>query len=239
MNICISWASSWIWEALAKQYQQNWDTLTLTARDETQKQKMQMDFPKADFFLVDFANTKQVQDFANSVKKLKLDMFFMCAWVGTYTPFWDMQTQDIQSQFHVNMLAPLSILHTCKESFLQNHTKVVFCSSVVADFYAKNMSIYSASKKALNQALSIVQEEYPQLRILNLHLWAVQTPMHTKVGFEKMQWKTLQKVIPRITMLAKKRSWESYVFWDWWFAWNILAPLHRFYIQLKNLWKKF
>ena len=238
--ICITWASSGIWEALARKYFEDWKSLILTARNDVQQKELEKKIwnSNVEFFLVDFAFSEQIENFSLFLQGKTLEKMIFCAWSWTYSHFWNISIAEIQSQFQVNTLAPLLILHKNIKDFHNNDTKLVFFSSVIADFQAKKMSVYSASKRALQHSLKIIGWEYPKLQILILHLWAVQTPMHLKVGMEKMQWKTIQKVLPSIIESIEKKHWSSYLFFDWWLAWNIVAPLHSLFLTLKKIWKK-
>lgn len=239
--ICITWAASGIGQALSLFYkQENIFSLILTVRTEQQKQELSLLFPLTDIYVVDFSSYSETQIFWEYVAYRELELIIFCAGTWVYRYFHEQNPQEIQAQFQVNTLAPLLITHMYIQKHMnQCETKFVYLSSLVADLNTKHMSVYSASKKALNQSLSLLQYESPHLKILNLHLWAIQTPMHQKSGMKKTHGKKLEAVIPRIISKIDTRQWKSYVFFDWWCIAHILWPLQPLSISLTTLWKKY
>jgi short-subunit dehydrogenase len=238
--IFISWASSGIWAGLAQYfYTQKQFRLIITARNLEQQALLQAEFPHALVCIVDFNAVQSVEAFLVILHSKDIEYCIFAAGVGTYWVFRDIESSEIWAQFEVNTLAPLRIIHSNYTNFVHNHTKIIYFSSIVADISLKNMSIYGASKWAMNYALTILGTENPQLNILNLHLWAIKTPMHLKSGMSESKGRALWTVLPKLVFLIKNKSWNRYVYPDWWMTSHIAWHMISLFNLLKNIWKKY
>lgn len=129
-----------------------------------------------------------------------------------------MQSSGISEQMSVNTTAPLEIIHSCLSECIQNKTKIVYLSSLTADMPLTNMSVYAASKRATNYALERISQSHPDLRLLNLHLGAVQTPMHIRSGMQEMKGRKLEEVIPKMITYIETKCGNRWMYPDWLFA---------------------
>jgi len=70
----------------------------------------------------------------------------------------------------------------------------------------------------MNYALGRISEQYPALSILNLHLGAVQTPMHITSGMGEMKGRKLEDVIPKIIFAIEHKQGNRWIYPDWFLA---------------------
>lgn len=98
-------------------------------------------------------------------------------WVGELTK---QPSDSISEIVRVNLLAPISL----SRQLAERCERVVFISSVVAEWGAANYSVYAASKAALNALTRSWRAEEPGCLVQTLHLGAVATGLHRKCGWE-------------------------------------------------------
>jgi len=206
-KICIIWVSSWIGQALEKYYRDAWHDVFWVSR-------VQYDLTKED----------HIMQLAHKIQEDSYDLVIFSAGVWYHKAFDRLEPQEISEQISVNTLAPLQILRTISSS-----TKFVYLSSVMQYILAKNMAVYGGMKRATSQTLQTVRWENPQMKILNIDLWAVKSPMHLKAGMKEMVGKDIETVIPKLVRAIEKNTGTKTLFWDWWMMIYIVFPLYRTY----------
>lgn len=238
-KICVIWASSGIGLESVKQYSEQWYSVDFTLRNTSQKAEFQKQFPESGIFIVDLSDWTQVKTFAEDLTKTHYDIIIFAAGTGLYKKFEDAEAWEITEQLQVNTLAPIHIIKEYFKKHDYSKTKFVYLSSVLERIPAKNLSVYSASKRATTQILYAFKTETPKLRILVVMLWAVKTPMHKKSGFWEAVWKDLHKTVKKLIKVIEHRQWTRTLYIDWLLMLWIVFPVYNFYLFLKNIWNKY
>lgn len=238
-KICIIWASSGIWLEAVQQYTKLWYSADFTLRSNSQKWEFQKQFPKSHIYIVDLNELDQIASFAEDLSDKHYDTIIFAAGTGFYKWFEDLKIWELTQQLRVNTIAPIQIL----QEYFTNHdysdTKFVYLSSVLECIPSKNLSVYSASKRATTQILRAYRSETPELRILIIMLWAVKTPMHEKSWFWEAVWKNLQKTVSKLMKTVEHHEWVRTLYLDWVLMLWIVFPLYNFYLFFKNIWSKY
>jgi short-subunit dehydrogenase len=98
-------------------------------------------------------------------------------WVGNLVE----QAAESIGQIHqVNVAAPILLTRALASRI----DRVVFISSVVAEWGAAGYAVYAASKAALNAFARSLRAEQPGFLVQTLHLGAVRTGLHHKCGWD-------------------------------------------------------
>jgi short-subunit dehydrogenase len=105
-------------------------------------------------------------------------------WTGAIA---DQSADSIEALVRVNLLAPIHL----SQALWGRTERIVFVSSVVADFAAPRYAVYAAGKKALNSLAANLRAENDGPVVQTLHLGAVRTQMHAKSGLHipAQQWR--------------------------------------------------
>ncbi len=98
-------------------------------------------------------------------------------WVGDLS---EQSATSVQEITQVNLGAPIFLTST----LAARTDRVVFISSVVAEWGAARYGVYAASKAALNGWSRSWRAENPDCLVQTLHLGAVRTGLHRKCGWD-------------------------------------------------------
>jgi len=210
-KILIIWAWSGIGKSLSEYYKkQGYDISVLTRSD------------------YDLWDMNQLEMLWKELHSSSYDIIIFSAGVWYHREFRGLSTKEISEQIIVNTLAPITVLRA-----IEPEVKFVYLSSIMQHIPAKNMSIYSAMKRATSQALTAVSLEQNN-NILSIDLWAVKTQMHIKAGMNKMVWKDIQKIIPKLTKAIESKKWTTTLFWDWWIMIYLIFPIYKIFLRYKK-----
>ena len=96
-------------------------------------------------------------------------------WVGDLA---DQTAENVRLLTEVNLIAPLRL----SQALWQRTERIVFISSIVADFPSPRYAVYAATKGALDSLARSLRAEATGPLVQTLHLGAVRSGFHAKAG---------------------------------------------------------
>ncbi|MBF0473330.1 MAG: SDR family oxidoreductase [Nitrospirae bacterium] len=189
-RIVVSGASSGIGRAAAQILAKSGAKVVLIGRDETRLDSTlnMLEGDGHSKYVFDLNNTDEIPSFIKdiSVKQGRLSGLFHAAGLEMFKPIGLVNNKSIEQIFSVSIKAALMLARGfCQKGVREEgfSTSIVFMSSVAAMTGQAGMTIYSASKGAIDGAVkSLACELAPHLiRVNAIAAGAVKTEMHDKI----------------------------------------------------------
>ena len=79
-----------------------------------------------------------------------VDWLVLSAGMGAYIPTVGMTSERVQEMFRVNVFGPIQVYRSLLRPLMKSRGKVLFITSTVASRGAKGLSVYGATKGAIN-----------------------------------------------------------------------------------------
>ena len=192
-KILITGATDGIGFALAQYYQAQGQSLILVGRRSLAELTDPVFQPEI-YCQIDLSQegrTKTLRNFCQAHQIEKLDLVVHNAGVGYYGPVAGQSSPDLETMIALNLIAPIELTYALAPLLQSAKGKVVFISSVVTALPSPKYATYTATKAALDGfARSLRVEWQDNIAIQVIHLGAIRTGMHAKMGLTlaQMNW---------------------------------------------------
>lgn len=169
MKILITWTTSWIWEYLAENLNNN-NFIIWTWRSENKIENIS--FLKWDLQKIDF-----LKEINNFVKKEKIDFLVLNAWVWYFDKFENISLEENEEIIKTNLLSPIQLTSLLLKNNSINKW-IVFIWSIAWKKSMKYWASYAASKFWLRGFAMQIKNEYLKLNIHLINPKIVETNFH-------------------------------------------------------------
>ncbi|NMH29538.1 SDR family oxidoreductase [Flavobacterium silvaticum] len=189
-NVVITGGSTGIGLATAKAFINAGANVLITGRssDNLQKAATQIDSPKLKTVVSDTSNLAGITVLENAVAQSgnKVDMLFLNAGIAVFAPIEHATEADFDAQFNTNVKGYFFTLQKMLPH-LADRASVVFTSSNAAHLSNINVSVYSATKAAVNTIARIAANELAdrKIRVNIVTPGPTDTGVLSKVGMPK------------------------------------------------------
>ncbi|UII27909.1 SDR family oxidoreductase [Fulvivirga maritima] len=184
-NVVITGGSTGIGFATAQAFIENGATVFITGRSEKNLQNAaeRINSDNLNTVVADISSLSGIEVLEKVVAESgkKLDVLFLNAGVGGFTPIEQVTEEDFDAQFNTNVKGSFFTLQKLLPH-LNNGATVLFTSSTVASTSSVGSGIYAATKGALNKIAQVAANELSDRQIrVNI---VSPGPIRTE-GFEK------------------------------------------------------
>ncbi len=111
-----------------------------------------------------------------------LDLVIHNAGVGYYGHLLRQSDKSLDELLAVNLYAPIRLTHALLPRLKQAKGKLVFISSVAANFPVAKYSVYGSCKAALSGFARNLRLELTDIKVQTIYPGAIRTEMHSKSG---------------------------------------------------------
>lgn len=244
----ITWASSWIWEAIAREFYKQGAIIIITDINTEAWKKLEQELENSLFIKLDVSSE---EDWKSAIKQVEdkywhLDILVNNAWIWwdeKWTPQ-DPENISLEDWELVHKINLTSVFLWCKyalKSMRKNKIKwnIINMGSRSGIVWVPNMSAYASTKAAIrNHTKSVAlyaANEKLDIRCNCLNPASIMTAMWELEDEKRLSWNipmkrfwTPQEVAKACVFLASDDS--SYMTWseiniDWWIlAWTLTSP---------------
>lgn len=159
--------------------------------------------PTVDVLENDAAAPDAAESLANALRARwgRLDVAFLNAGVGTFQPIEQIQRDEIERQFAINVTAPLLQLKALS-SLLVDGSSVILNASIAGRLAMPNSAIYGATKAAVLSIGRVAAIEWAprRIRVNTISPGPIETPIYAKLGMPSDVVaefaKTMQATVP-------------------------------------------
>ncbi len=177
-NVMVTGASSGLGAAIAKQFASRGDRLVVVARRESLLENLQVELldsgaPSAEYRVVDLADAEQVQNLANELPKLGIEVLINNAAFGHWDYTWDTTPEMMRSMIAVNVTAVAVLTAAFSQLKHQQAARLMNVASGAGYALFESSIPYSATKffvTALTEGLA--QELASQKQAMRAQLLA-------------------------------------------------------------------
>jgi short-subunit dehydrogenase len=221
-TILLTGASMGIGYALAPLLAEAGARLILTARSEAKLKSLAEKLPEATYLICDLAEPSQAEALAEQIlSRGTLDGIIHNAGVGLYGELETLEQTDVRHLFEINFF---SILHLTRRLLpllkRSPQGRVVMISSVVSWRSIPRMSVYCASKAALNSFTEAVRVELTGTGIRLVNVYPGRTRTDFSLNAKSTGWRpfstetggdSAEKVAQKIVRAYLKGKRDEYV----------------------------
>ncbi len=219
-TILITGASMGIGEAIARAFAAEGANLILVARSEAKLKELCQQLERTSeskqsfqYLLCDLAKKTEVKNLIIELQKFdRIDGLICNAGVGLYGELKDLSEDDSRNLFEINFFSIIALIQALLPQLKKSHqARIVLISSVVGWRAIPRLSVYSASKAALNLlAESLRVELNPhKIKVVNIY------PGRTKTAFSdnavSTGWKPFATQSGQSAEQVAKRSLQAYL----------------------------
>lgn len=152
---------------------------------------------------IDFSD--QINDSLDNYQKLLVnkidnlnthfDVFINNSGIATFKPFLEYETNSIENNIFVNMIAPIFLIqYFAKQMKEKKRGLIINISSVAVLKPFKNSSIYSSTKSAISTLINTIREELRDynIKLINLYLGATNTEIWDSEARKELGYRMIQ-----------------------------------------------
>lgn len=190
---------------IAKLFALNGANVLILGRTESTLMESSKQHKNIDYIVSDINSSESIRKAIEFVKNKygKLDILVNNAGVAPVTPLKDIDMQEYETTFTTNVKGLVDITKQSLELLLKNRGNVINISSAVAINPLPNMSIYAASKAAVNALTKSWAKEMAKdgVRFNSVIVGPIETPIYDKTSLNNQKIKEhKEKVLKTIPM---------------------------------------
>lgn len=179
-RVILTWWSDWLWYELSKLFLENWTEVVCLSRSKPDLNVIHIP--------TDLSEESSINNAINTIKEKysKFDCLINCAWVLNVEPLWDINYENLERLFIVNVLAPIILTSNLIEQIKENQADIVNVWSTVGFKAYENQCWYGSSKWAMRWINENLQLELKKTkcRVIWFNPWWFKSRL-----FEKATWK--------------------------------------------------
>ena len=119
------------------------------------------------FLKADFSSREGISEFCSKISELEIDVLVNNAGVNNPKPLSDIEFQDIDWAFNINLVAPLKITKTVVPHMIQNNWgRVINIGSILGEISREFRSVYSITKSGLVGMTKAHSAEFAKFGVL-------------------------------------------------------------------------
>lgn len=193
--VIVTGASSGIGAEIANIFCTNGSLVFAVARNTKKLEIVRNNIPKKyrSKFVIKKCDVSKAKDVEKCIKSIfnqtNVDLVVSNAGIGYSKPFMSYTAKEIDDVLTTNIQGAINITQSCLANRKKQRTQIVYTSSLAGRIGFPNMSIYSASKFALEGFVESLRGEYPRddVTFTLLRPGITRTPFFKKAGMEKFE----------------------------------------------------